>query len=224
MHADAVRLLFLKDLYLSRKPLFAYFVAGVLSTLVTATPYESLSFIGFILVITVAIASGMHLLGHLMLAEATDQTRLFVMSLPVSRAEYSIAKIAVVMTTYLIPWLTMLACLTILSVATPGAKVGIVAVLPTIFLCLLALFTIQLVTAVVSESIGWTICVLVGCNVFLNLFLKTIYSVPAIEAAAQSAVLVWPKEIVQLLGIEILVIAIALTLAIVAQLRKRDMA
>ena len=118
--------------------------------------------VGFILVLTVAIAAGIHLIGTLLLAETTDQTRLFVMSLPISLLDYSIGKISVVLTTYLIPWTAMFTCLIIATFVI--GKQGNVVVLPVIFFYLLSAFMLQLVAAVVSESVGWTICVMVGCN------------------------------------------------------------
>jgi len=76
VNLQAIRILFLKDLFLSRRQLSGYFVAGLAASAVACLPDATASFVGFILVITVAIASGIHLIGTLMLAETTDQTRL----------------------------------------------------------------------------------------------------------------------------------------------------
>ena len=113
MNLQAIRILFLKDLFLSRRQLFAYFVAGMAASGLVCIPNSTLAFVGFILVVTVAIAAGIHLIGTLLLSETTDQTRLFVMSLPISLLDYSIGKISVVLTTYLIPWTAMFASLVI---------------------------------------------------------------------------------------------------------------
>lgn len=221
MNLQAVRILFLKDLFLSRRQLFAYFVAGLAASALTCAPQSTLSFVGFILVITVAIAAGIHLIGSLMLAETTDQTRLFVMSLPVSLLDYSIGKIAVVLTTYLIPWTAMFACLLIATIAF-GTK-GNVIVLPAIFFFLLAAFTLQLITAVISESVGWTICVMVGCNVCLNVFMMQFFANTEISAAIKGDVVTWPNVVLQIIGIELITITISLIAAFVLQTRKRDL-
>ena len=191
MNLQAIRILFLKDLFLSRRQLFAYFVAGLAASALACIPNATFAFVGFILVITVAIAAGIHLIGTLMLAETTDQTRLFVMSLPISLLDYSISKISVVLTTYLIPWTAMFASLVIATFVM--GKQGNVAVLPAIFLFLLGGFTLQLVTAVISESVGWTICVLVGCNVALNVFLMQLFAIPEVSEVVKSDVLSWPN-------------------------------
>ena len=221
MNLQAIRILFLKDLFLSRRPLFAYFVAGLAASAVACIPEATFSFVGFILVITVAIAAGIHLIGTLMLAETTDQTRLFVMSLPISLLDYSIGKICVVLTTYLIPWTAMIACLTIAAFVM--GEQGSVVILPAIFLFLLGAFMLQLVTAVVSESVGFTICVMVGCNVGLNVFMMKLFANPEIAAVTKSDVLTWPNIVVQIVAVELLIITVALVLAFLFQTRKRDL-
>ena len=224
MNTQAIRILFLKDLFLSRKPLFAYFVGGLICAALACTPVEIISFTGFILAITIAIATGMHLIGSLLLGESSEHTRLFIMSLPVSLLDYSIAKIAVVLTTYLIPWCSMLALFTVLSLIVPGAKPGAVAVVPTIFCYMLAAFTTQVVTAVITESLGWTIGIVVAGNVLLNVFLKTIFENEIISAAAKSDVLTWPPIVLQILAIEIAIVIVAVCVALVFQSRRRDLA
>lgn len=221
MNLQAIRILFLKDVFLSRRPLFAYFVAGLGSAGVACLPEPTLAFVGFILVITVAIASGIHLIGTLLLAETTDQTRLFVMSLPISLLDYSIGKISVVLTTYLIPWTAMFACLTIANFVLD--KQGVVVLLSAIFLYLLSAFMLQLVTAVVSESVGFTICVMVGCNVGLNVFMMKLFANSEIAAVTKSDVLTWPNIVVQIVAVELVMIAVSLGLAFVFQTRKRDL-
>ncbi len=223
MNTQAIRILFLKDLFLSRKPLFAYLAGGLACATFTCIPNETASFMGFILVITIAIAAGIHLIGTLLLGESIEQTRLFIMSLPVSLVDYSIAKIAVILITYLIPWCAMLTLFTVLSFVVPGAKVGAVAVVPTIFCFLLAGFTIQLVTAVVTESIGWTIVVVVAGNVMLNVFMKQLFGNAVISDAAKSDVLTWPVLIQQILLVEMLVVIVSVIVALMLQARKRDL-
>ena len=221
MNLRAIQILFLKDLFLSRRHLFAYFVGGGAASALACIPNATLAFVGFILVITVAIAAGIHLIGTLLLAETTDQTRLFVMSLPITLLDYSIGKISVVLTTYLIPWTAMFTCLIIAAFVM--GKQGSVVVLPAIFFFLLAAFMLQLVTAVVSESVGWTICVMVGCNVCMNVFLMKLFENPEVAEVTKGDVLAWPNFVLQIIGVELLIITVALVTAFLFQTRKRDL-
>jgi hypothetical protein len=182
-----------------------------------------MEFIAFIMMITVTIAAGIHLIGVLLLAESVDMTRTFVMSLPVSLLDYSLAKLAVVLVAFLIPWLAMLASLTVLVFIVPEAKPGVLPFLVMMFLFLLAGFCLQLVTAIITESVGWTIVVVVLGNVLLNLFLKTLNDQPVISSLAQSETLTWPPLVQKIMTGEVLVILVALGMALLFQLRRRDL-
>ena len=223
MNTQAISILFLKDLYLSRRPLFAYFAAGIACTAIGVVPQPTFAFIGFVLILTVAIGSGMHLLGELLLSEANDQTRAFILSLPVSLLDYSLAKIAVVLTAFLIPWSTMFACSIVLTAALPWGHVGAIPMLVVVFLELLAAYTVQLVTAVISESVGWTVCVMVACNVFLNVFLMKLLQAPEVQEMSKSDVLTFSPLITQIMCIELGLIVAALAMALAFQTRKRDL-
>ncbi len=223
MNYRAVRILFLKDLFLARKFLFGYFTGGLVACAMAGFPDKTVAFIGFIMMITVAIAAGIHFIGNLLLGESIDQTRSFIMSLPVSLLDYSIGKISVVLTTFMIPWTAMFASSFLLTFVLPWAKHGSVVILPPIFLFLLCTFTLQLVIAVITESIGWTIGVMVACNVGLNLFLMKLYAVPEVEQAVKSETISWPAVIVGLTLIELLFVVATIGLAFVIQTRKRDL-
>lgn len=223
MNYRAVRILFLKDLFLARKFLFGYFTGGLAACGMAGYPDKTIAFVGFIMMVTVAIAAGIHFIGNLLLGESIDQTRSFIMSLPVSLLDYSVGKISVVLTTFMIPWTAMLASSLALTFILPWAKHGSVVVLPPIFLFLLAGFTLQLVIAVVTESIGWTIGVMVAGNVGLNLFLMKLFAVPEVEQAVKSDTIYWPSIVLGLSLVELLIVFVAIGLAFAIQTRKKDL-
>lgn len=223
MNAQAIQILFMKDLFLSRWPMFGYLIGGLLSVLVTCLPGPTANFIGFIMMITMTIAAGIHLIGVLLLSESGDMTRTFVMSLPVSLLDYSIAKISVVLVAFLIPWLGMLACLAVLVFAMPEAKPGNFPFVLMMFLFMLAGFSLQLVTAVVTESVGWTISVVVLGNVLLNLFLKSASEHPVIASMSKSETVSWPPIVLQIMTVEACVIAGSIAIALAIQSRRRDL-
>jgi ABC-2 type transport system permease protein len=223
MNTQSISILFLKDLYLSRRPLFAYFAAGIACSAISIIPQPTFAFIGFVLILTVAIGSGMHLLGELLLAEGNEQTRTFILSLPVSLLDYSVAKIAVVLTTFLIPWSTMLACSIVLTAVLPWGHAGAIPMGVVVFLELLAAYTVQLVTAVITESVGWTVCVMVACNVFLNVFLMKLLQAPEVQVMSKSDVLTFSPMITEIMYIELGLIVAALAMPLAVQTRKRDL-
>lgn len=222
MNAQMVGILFLKDLFLSRRMLFGYLLGGLVSSGIACYPNESIAFVGFLLVVTVSIGMGMHMIGELILEERKSHTLSFVMSLPVNITEYSIAKIAVVLITYAIPWGSMLLGTIFLIVVLPWAKGGTLAPCVIIFLELFVAFAIQLVTAVVSESIGWTIGVMVAGNVFFNVFIFKLMRLPEIAESIKEDAYVWTPLMLQIVAIEVVAIIVSVIIALAIQSRKRN--
>jgi hypothetical protein len=75
----------------------------------------------------------------------------------------------------------------------------------------------------VTESVGWTIVVMVLGNVLLNLFLKMLFEHPIISELNKREVLSWPPIVLQIMAIEVVVIFVALGLAFLFQIRQRDL-
>jgi hypothetical protein len=221
MNSQMVTLLILKDLFLSRRLLFAYFLAGLASVVIGCLPNDTIAFVGFILIVTTSIGMGMHLIGELILEERKRNTLAFVMSLPVNVTEYSTAKILVVLMTFLIPWSSMLMGSVFLIAVLPWSKDGILGPTLLIFFELFASFALQLITAIVSESVGWTIAVMIAGNVFLNLFLVKLFSIPEISEVIKTDVFRWTPLMSQVLSVEIAVIVLSVVIALTVQSRKR---
>jgi ABC-2 type transport system permease protein len=222
MNSKELSILILKDLFLSRRVLFAYLMGAIASILVATYPQPTVSFIGFILAMTVGIAMGIHLIGELVLDERKSQTLSFVMSLPITAVEYAIAKISVVLVTYLIPWSVLIVGTLTLTLLIPSAKDGSIPPVVTIFLLLLTSFSLQLVVAVVSESIGATIGVMVAGNVFFNLFLMQLFKVPDIAEVVKTDVIIWSPLIIKIIAVELAVVAVSIVVALLFQMRKRS--
>jgi ABC-2 type transport system permease protein len=222
MKPQMVGILFLKDLFLSRRMLTAYLLGAIVSVAVSMVPDKTLSFLGFILAVTVAIGMGMHMIGELILDERKSHTLAFVMSLPVSALEYTLAKISVVLVTYAIPWTVMTVGLMVLTLILPSAKDGSIPATLAVFLLLLASFVIQMATAVITESIGATIAVLVAGNVFLNLFMMKFFQAPEIAEAVKGDSIVWGGLVLQVIAVELAVIVTAIVATFYFQSRKRS--
>ena len=93
MNTSRVKRLILKDWYFNRGAIAAYVVVGLLSLLAIGLGGEGGFYGGSILLITVLISIGIHLVMITVIHERTEQTLPFVMTLPVSAKEYTTAKI-----------------------------------------------------------------------------------------------------------------------------------
>jgi hypothetical protein len=65
--------------------------------------------------------------------------------------------------------------------------------------------------------------VMVGCNVGMNVFLMQLFANAEVVEVAKSDVLSWPSLVLQIIGVELLIISLALAAAFLFQTRKRDL-
>ena len=222
MNIRMIALLFAKDLFLSRRMISAYLAGGIVAVALSFVPNELVAFTGFILMLTAAIGLGIQLITQLVLDERKNHNLSFVMSLPVTPIDYSISKIAVVLSTYCIPWGVMFFGTVLLIYQLPSVPDGKLMTGTIIFLELFASFSLQLATAIISESMGWTIAVMVFGNVFFNLFIVGLMRNPELAESMKSETVAWSPLMLQIIGCELAVIVLSIGLTVLLQTRKRD--
>jgi ABC-2 type transport system permease protein len=222
MNYPMIKHLILKDWYFLRWAILAYFAAGLLALGLTAMGTAASSYAGSILLITVVIAIGFHLVMVTVVAERTEQTLPFVMSLPISPMEYTMAKISANLLIFLVPWLALTAGSLVL-LGTEGARSGALIPFSLIILTeLLTAYVLVLTVAIVTESQGWTICVLVLTNLFFQAFLYWVSHLPAIASGMKGRGAVWNQTAVTLLSVEVVATILLVVAAFVLQARKKD--
>lgn len=170
MNPHAVFRLAIKDLYLLRLPLAIYVGAGALAVALAATPDRSARSLGVTLAMNVFIAACFQLVIGNVLGERERKTLAFTLSLPVSR-ELTAGKLLSSVLLYALCGGFAAAALVFLApagVVAGAAQEGqsplshALGWLPYVALILggfLVPFATVLATAVVTESLGWTIAV-----------------------------------------------------------------
>lgn len=222
MNYAMVKHLVLKDWYFMRWAILAYSVAGLFAIGLTAMGTDASSYAGSILLITVMIAIGFHLVMVTVVAERTEHTLPFIMSLPISPMEYTTAKIGANLLIFMVPWLTLTTG-TLFLLGTEGARSGALIPFSLIILTeLLAAYVLVLTIAVVTESQGWTIGVLVLTNLFFQGFLYWVSHMPSIAAGMKGRGAVWNQTVVTLLSVEVAVSILLIVMAFLLQARKRN--
>lgn len=222
MNAVMVKHLVLKDWYLQRWSIAGYIAGGIVALALVATGIDAARYIGFILLVSTLITAGVHISMSTVLMERKEQTLAFIMSLPISAREYTIAKLAGTLSLFLVPWLVLVVAsvLTILSrEALPDGSVPLTIILLTEILVSTCILT---GVALVSESQAWSVSTLVAGNLFFNFFIYWVARVPAIAEAAKGEVIVWDAPVLTILGGEAAVIVLALVVTFVLQDRKTD--
>jgi ABC-2 type transport system permease protein len=222
MNHAIVKRLILKDWYFQRWPIYGYLAAGAVALVLVAAGSEASFYAGTILMFTVLIALGIQLPMATVISERKEQTLPFVMSLPVSPREYATAKVLANLLILFIPWAILtFGCLAVLAGRTglPGGLIPFGAIALTE---LLASSCLLLLVALATESQGWTIGVMVTCNLVFQGFLYWVSHIPSIAGTMNRKAAVWSPAAVTLLLSEIGVIGVALGLCFYFQSRKTD--
>jgi ABC-2 type transport system permease protein len=223
-HRSVTGRLIAKDLYLYRWLILGSLLAGVASLVLSrftggddATTGPNL---GILLFITTIIAFGVSL-PILVLQEHENKSQLFVLSLPVSPAQYSIAKVAAALIAFLVPWLTLTVGVVVLTAATPAPDGGI-----PFFVAMMTFFLVNfcLLIALTVITMSWLAAIsgILITNFSVTVFLVQVGRLPGIEGRSQEAVATWSPAILTVLGIELAAILLSLGLAFVLPSRKKD--
>src|SRR4051812_20633050 len=104
MNVSMIRRLILKDLYLSRVPLALVVAIGVLAVATLLLKNEVSGFIGLTSSFIALIMLGNLLPMHTIVNERKRHNLAFVMSLPISPADYTAAKIIANVGTFFLVW------------------------------------------------------------------------------------------------------------------------
>lgn len=223
MNYPLIRRLIVKDWYFQRGPIAGYTAGALLGLgiICLGTPWSF--YAGTILIITFLITLGIHVTVLTVVNERTEQTLPFLMSLPISPKEYTTAKVLANLSIFLLPWV-LLTGGTAFIFGLPGARSG--AMVPLALLVLgyiLAAYTLVLSAAIITESLGWTICAMAVTNLFLQFFLYWVSSLPAIARGMTGHGAVWARATIALLLAEAAVCVLAIGIAFLFQARRRDL-
>lgn len=168
------------------------------------------------------ITTGVHLAVVTVVQERTEHTLPFLMTLPISPKDYTAAKILANLSIFLVPWLILTGGAALI-LGTEGAGSGAMIPLATIALTyILAAYILVLTVAIVTESLGWTLCAMGATNLLLQFFLYWVSHMPSIATGMKGRGAVWDATALTLLGAELAAIVVLLGLAFTFQARKRD--
>lgn len=174
MNARAVVRLARKDLSLLRWPFLLYVALGGLAVGLSGLDDRAARSLGLTMAANVLIATCFHLVLSNVLGERQNRTLAFALSLPVSPREIVAAKLVSSLVMYVVCGLLATTALVHLApvdvfaaMATDGRGLlshlaGWSAYFALVLGGFLALFSIVLATAIVSESHGWTMASAVG--------------------------------------------------------------
>ncbi len=212
-----------KDWYFMRGPLAAYLVLGAVALFLVSAGSEGTFYAGSVLLFTLLISLGIHLVMLTVIQERTYQTLAFVMALPISARDYTMAKVLANLSIFAIPWLVLsIGTMAILGLGLNGAGRGLIPLAAVLLTEIFVAYCFVLAVALVSESETWTIAAIVTTNLLFQGVLYGVSHLPGIASTMKGRVTVWNGTSLGLLSAGALLIAAFLWGTFHLQNRKTD--
>ena len=209
-----------KDWYLSRLPLTLIALAGAIATGLLYSGIKTAGLVGLISALISLIFLSI-LIPQLTVVNERKQGNLaFVMSLPISPAEFTMSKVLGNLSAFVLLWAAIVGAVLGTIAVTPGAggvvPLGVIAALaPFVSFCLL------LSVAIVTESEFLAMVTMGATNVAYS-FWWFLFRLPGFAEGLKSPVPIWSNTIMMIIGGQIAVIVLALVLTFYLQSRKTD--
>jgi ABC-type transport system involved in multi-copper enzyme maturation permease subunit len=222
MNTGMVKRLVQKDWYFFRWPIAFYIGAGLACIAALGNGGEGAFYAGCVGLLTVLISVGIHLTMGTVIEERRTHTLTFVMSLPISSHEYTLAKILANMTIFGLAWTTLFVATIAVITGRGGVPDGLIPFAAVILGEIFFGYCLTLCVAIVSESQGWTIGAMIVANLLLQATMYTVSHAPAVARSMKTDAIVWQQPISGLLAAEIGAILLMLVLTFYLQARKTD--
>jgi hypothetical protein len=218
--SSIIRTLVLKDLYLARGMIFASLVGGVLSLVLM--PWSIVAFfVGVTSFMVVLIILNVALVGVSVTGERKEKIALFVLSLPISTTQYTVAKVVSSLIAFLAPWALLSAGCLVLFDVTPIPN-GMIPVSVALMVYMVLYFCVLLAVALLTDSALWSGAVIVGGNVGVTFLIQILLRLPSYTANGKGETAVWTAGIVTFIALQLVLGAVAIGISVFIQSRKKD--
>jgi len=222
MNYSMIKILILKDWYLQRWTVAASLLGGVIALGFVCVPGNLTFFVGLLLLITVLIAVGAQLAVATMVNERKEQTLAFVMTLPISFREYTVAKLLGTLLIFMLPFLMLVMGSLALFAFPHGAPHGLLPFTVIMSTEILVGTCLIVCTALVTESQGWTVAAIMVGNIAINIVGYLVAHIPGIAKGMNGSTVSWSPAASIVLLSEFALIALLVTLTFFFQSRKMD--
>lgn len=209
LNQPLIRLLVVKDWQLFQKQLAAHVLAGIVALALLGLARPWAFYLGSLLLIIVLVAGSCMSISNSLLVERKEQTLAFVMSLPVSPLDFTLAKMAGNLLTFGVPYLVLLLGTLVVILTTPLPD-GLVVFSVLLFGHVLLAYSVSLMVAMQVESEGWNIFAMIASNLLINPLIMLLGQIDAIAKPAGGEAIVWSLPAVAILSAQLLLSLAAL--------------
>jgi len=210
-----------KELYVNRWFIAGGAFSGVVSVCVAALGKAGFS-VGSLMWITAIIALGVMLALYGVMNERKERSMLFVLSLPLSIADYVRAKMLGLALCFFIPWLVASVAAIVLVLAKGDVPDGLVPYTVLLSVYMLANFLVLLCWTLHVNSEAWISAAIVLTNMGVSIYMFVVGAQPGLQDHLYGPTPVWNQTAWTILIVELGVIVLAFTLPFLLAARRRD--
>lgn len=211
-----------KDLYFNRSAIIGYTLAAFVAVGLIGSNRAWATNFGSIGLIMVVIAMGFHMIVQTVVSERTEHTLPFVMSLPISPRQYTVAKLIANLVTFIVPWLIIVVAAVSMILVRSSLPNGLTLYTLIILGELLVSYCLYLSVAIITESLVWTGAAVVVGNLLLQGFMQFVSNIPSIAQSSRSETITWSPAVFGLLLGELIAIVVLLAITLYIQSKKKD--
>jgi len=221
MSSSIVWRLIAKDLYLYRWLMGASLGVGVASLFIPRIG-DGPNNIMLILLLTSVVALGIFIGIYGIMNERKEKSLLFVLSLPISTMQYTIAKVGAALIAFLIPWTILTATIVVLTLTFDPPPDGMLPTSLTMMLFFVANFCVLITLALIAHTEFWSVAAIMATNISVSFYMTTVPGLPGIREHLNSPTPVWSPAVLTVLGVEATVIVLSLAALFFFQSKKKD--
>jgi ABC-2 type transport system permease protein len=199
LNIPVIKLLVAKDWQLFRKQLAVCVLAGLVALCFLGLAKPWAFYVGSLMLIIVLVSAACFSISTSLVVERKQQTLAFVMSLPVSPLDFTVAKLAGNLLTFLVPFAVILAGTLAVVLFTPLPD-GLFVYALLIFAWILFAFSVSLAIAMSVQSEGWATFGMIGPMVMINPYMMALTQIPAISERVEQDAIVWTMPAVAILA------------------------
>jgi ABC-2 type transport system permease protein len=214
--------LIVKDWRLHSRLIAACSLTGIGALALVRFGNESARLFGGVWFFVALIVLGAMLPSTAILNERKKQTLAFIMSLPVSSLQYTIAKMASLWTMFLLPWLALLVGAVLFVQASHTIPHGVIPTLVILAMLPVLGFSLIASATLIGESEGALIASSLVCNSSYWFVWYLLARIPSLTDHWKGSLPVWNTAARTVLSAEIGLVALTLAVTLFLQSRKRD--
>ncbi len=216
-----VRELIKKDLQIMKVPSLCYWLGGIGAILLAVFFGDAAGTIAFILFVSVLFGAGVHAAMQTVTEERREQNLPFIMSLPVTIRDYTVAKMSANLMLVGTIWLTLSAASYVIFIGDVMPK-GTIPFLTIILVAIFLAYVIILATTVVFQGLAPAIIAVVAANLGTQAYIWWISEFHGVRSTVNGMEAVWNNTYLTVIGLQVAAVCALIAFTFYSQSKKTE--